>query len=1098
MDLPAGLTSPTPSESRLGQANPIFDRRHRSSSAFAAQLETYTTLTFFKIPKQGLRRAVDASKPLAYFGASGRDNSFSGTSSNDIKEQVRCYAITNDWLLPFVDRPSEIRALLFETPVNAHVAASLKRWADRHGQDGAKCLHTLITAERADISDSELIDDLRERIFGTAPDLWCQVSQVLGADAATGRIAKRPKGHDCCCDNVDSWYHNKNAVDDSASELCPVNSLPGQSSKRRNVVHDSWDCAQGEKPDAGIQLEGLFSLPQCYHQPLGQMDGPSFWEDIEDEVHTEDQEDNQSDDIRDADTSQKDRVPWPAVLSGLDASESSKHGNATPMAIGGRGVNTPRAMDLTPMVFRACTSDYFQVRPTELLESPRKPALSSTSAQRRHSVTLTLPTEQNSEVFGDRKVSSGNFACLRIRAGSSTWPKRSNSNYLQSSDFRESSAWPALSSSIFTTSRSSSRKTSRGSSHQSKPLVCEQHRRLSTLLPSQIVISTSTSSPLCKKLSSAWDAFAKLNSKRLMSDKSDSLNKAETDYPISISNSYVPAYQDLKRQKNLSHHRPRGASRIDDTELLYPQNRKFSFARSFEELTDMNFSVNKLRPKAYSTTQYSSTSEQKRLEMGLQGDIPPYEIAAALEAEGKEKPPSLGVLRDGRTRHPAAGVPNNSSTVASFRAALGLSPACSRRGSENQSRGSSAISSTGSSPVATPPNECQRRGSTGSGSRLAAKPSDINLRSPDLPSHEGFKPSADRLNWLTRRELLKLKPASELSGLAVGGKIQKSFEATTDPKSLSQSRPLPVLSSYQGTSPPVRRRPGGFSAYSKEWQAVRRHRARNRTVSDAPSSAISTGNQAVASSEGSTITDDETLLTPNEENWESSPSYPQKGGLSSLGSMGQITKDIDSIPPPAPSARRDGGLLAGDMGLDFGEGQHEHALPSLDEPQNSGMLMTPISPSPDRSPDLSEAAEPQRDQKSQSHLIFPVGPCGSRATALGKHLDSDRPRDKYRLIEAAIGVKAWNKAKRLLSSVERGELSDKELLECLATGCFGLVDLEAQDLRKREQAEDTICEDVEGYTKQWKAFVSLLVSMEVPGSSIAEAGRRCAPGEVLC
>jgi GH18 family chitinase len=101
-------------------------------------------------------------------------------------------------------------------------------------------------------------------------------------------------------------------------------------------------------------------------------------------------------------------------------------------------------------------------------------------------------------------------------------------------------------------------------------------------------------------------------------------------------------------------------------------------------------------------------------------------------------------------------------------------------------------------------------------------------------------------------------------------------------------------------------------------------------------------------------------------------------------------------------------------------------------------------------------------------------------------------------IKLAIGNDGWAKARDLMTTVERDTLSDKALLETLATESFQLVDLDCEDPREREKAERIMCgeiseEEQAEYNKKWKAFELLLSEgLCVPSSSLQEAKRRCA------
>lgn len=379
-----------------------------------------------------------------------------------------------------------------------------------------------------------------------------------------------------------------------------------------------------------------------------------------------------------------------------------------------------------------------------------------------------------------------------------------------------------------------------------------------------------------------------------------------------------------ERWRSLRFHRPLSSTGAqDDGEALTPQRSQYSFARTFEGPTMMNARSSR-RPKAYSMTHYLSSRELSRLDAGKEADITPYEEAAKLEAEGCEKPPSLGTLKDGRTRHPSAGTPQDASAVAAIRASLGLSPTC---------------------------------------------------------------------------------PSPKLAGSGVSASSSKACSDVEDDGE--------------------------------------REKAKRPT---------------------------------------------QRSSLAER---------------PGPSSRHLDDRPEGDMGLDFGGGQCEEGTDKFTRSGGGGPL-SPMSPpwSPAHRPlhqrSRSESERHQQQQPPQSpHLVFPLSPRAdySRGAALSSLLDESA--SDLSSVRNVLGPSAWSKTRNLLSGVERNEASDAKLLERLALECFDLVDLDEQDEVKRREAEDRMCEDLEAYRQRWKAFVELLTVLRVPRASIAEAERRCAPGEAL-
>ncbi|CAO1630337.1 unnamed protein product [Sympodiomycopsis kandeliae] len=532
--------------------------------------------------------------------------------------------------------------------------------------------------------------------------------------------------------------------------------------------------------------------------------------------------------------------------------------------------------------------------------------------------------------------------------------------------------------------------------------------------------------------------------------------------------------------------RPLSTRMVDDAELLSPQKSKYSFARTFEGPTLAN-ARGGTRPKSYSMTQYSSNVEQSRLDLGREGEVIPCEVAAELEQKGAEKPVNLGVLNDGRTKHPFAGQTRNPSLVASFHPAVGLTPASPKLAAESDneshsdgdcSQNQSIIGQT-RHEASHPDSSTSTASTPHSGSTQSIPQNQGDRSDPTVtePSHNPSRPSV----------------SSRGSGFALS---YKSLHRRSSTNTVSPSK-QPVLSGSQRGqhkevpwSPDGYSRPGGFVTFSEDSAAAKARRT--RSISDMGPSLPSTSSQAPRA-HGTAVF---------------SKSDKRNQYLATHTSNQPLTDEASGGRAGSTDTAR--GLPPGEFGLDFGDGVNEEsreafvtaplASPHVRTYSDTQIWAAPESPSRCSDEHAFEAPLSPRGLRGLDHIIIPVSPGAerSRSQFIGSVLESESFEKIAVKARCAIGNSAWQKATFLLTRAERQALNDKELLEQLATNCFGLVDLDAVDLKEREDAEKLVCEDLEAYTRKWEAFHDLLKGLGVPLSSISEAERRCSPGSIMC
>lgn len=531
-------------------------------------------------------------------------------------------------------------------------------------------------------------------------------------------------------------------------------------------------------------------------------------------------------------------------------------------------------------------------------------------------------------------------------------------------------------------------------------------------------------------------------------------------------------------EKQLRNARPLGTPSVDDAELLSPQKSKYSFARTFEGPTLANARTG-LRPKAYSMTQYSSNVEQFRLDLGREGDISPCEIAAELEEKGEEKPPSLGVLDDGRTKHPFAGQHKNPLAVAAMHPAVGLTPATKTKRTSSSSNSGSEGDGDGENE-----NDSSASASPSSSSQRPTPRSSLAEKSEPTPSNLPIPPAVESLPQLkipSDSQPIPPSPSSPSSklrssggsGFALGGGFFKQRPTSLHQRRATEGSPTTPSSSGERKevtwSPQIYRRPGGFASFSRDLVATKRQ---GRSRSESAASAISSGSQAIASSEGTPFPD--YVASSDDDTDDEQSLVGDRAGVST------------------PAARRSTQRPAGDLGLDFGDGNNE------DSPDGTSTAASPTSPVAWPSPPREATLSP-RGLRGSDHIIIPVSPGAERSRS--EVMDSLLRNEKFAAISqsmtSAIGAPSWDHARSFLSHADRRHVNDKQLLEYLAKECFGLVDLDSTNSAERQKAEEVVCEDFEAYTTRWTAFKELLQALGVPQSSIEEAQRRCAPGNNL-
>ena len=397
------------------------------------------------------------------------------------------------------------------------------------------------------------------------------------------------------------------------------------------------------------------------------------------------------------------------------------------------------------------------------------------------------------------------------------------------------------------------------------------------------------------------------------------------------------------------------------------------------------------------------------------------------------------------------------------------------------------------------------------------------------------------------------KPVCETGSPVSSASVDVRSTASSPSQPFSPVMPsiAPVGRAPGARVPRIYRRSGGFSAFSSEYVAARRRRAYSSTsvLSDA---AYSTGSQAVASSDGSTLADDD-VRSPSanlrvEVHGEgpstsdlSSPITPMSPGFRMAGTDEDRTSGSNSLGLRgfewnAPQYRPSHSPLARSSHLpplpESEIAEHTPGIPewtpsesisprSADSPAQrartysfatdtaghesvpSSATASPFTPATTAfSSPAPLTCEMPPPSAAGSHdvctIIFPVPPSTqfSRAADLSARLSHASNTAVLDQVKAMCGENTLQQVIIALSTIERSELNDLALLELVAHN-MGLVDLDrACSVRERKEAEEAVMDDQ--YEKRWKAFEALAFALGLTMRDVCEAKARCGPPGTLC
>ncbi|SPO28715.1 uncharacterized protein UTRI_04593 [Ustilago trichophora] len=1006
--------------------------------------------------------------------------------SSGFDSSVNIHAVSDHGiLLPFLDRPTEVKELLFDTKPNESLMYSLCRvfggdpeHPTQRGKDERwdEMLELLIELDRPLLDDEDWLARLESLVMERSPALWAQLARCLGADGLTMRPAPQPSSS-----RFDSWALSSRYVNAAHHNDSPLSAPSAASS---DDGHDAPD-----EPSLSVSVEPLDELPKSFsEQPAGKMQHSS---------------------LRQASSP----ASSPTFLAPEPATATS--GQASPGEI---------------FAMSAGRDDLAMSGSLEdIMEEPGSSVQPSRPIPRR------------------ARSHSGKFAGLRIQALSSSSPpasrRASNASELSAAAKRDSSSSPLPTGAMSpaglapdSPAASPSRTTSTSFS---------KHRRLSTMMmqnhptPQQqqqhersspdAQNAVSPKAPVMRRQRGASEAAHSLQGHSFQSQ------------PRRRAQSFARSFAELKspsehlEQLRAEHAKAEADRLSENTRRISLQDSHTASAPAAPTgalgLHRDSTSSSLLDPSsAWTEGGKSRRASVGRRRVGSVGS------KAGASSTGSTSPSLPGLLPDGRTRHPSGscGSRDLSESIAAFRATMGMSTSPSPS-EHNYSEAGDGMSDAGKS------SDSANRKRKGSGGAELPKPTSRTANTAEAkisrndPSSnaEQYQSQFEQPKHMQELETRNKASGASGSGLALGGGFSLAKSGANFRRQSHDSAPTAQggwrsslyrrdgpartrgAEPYSFRSPPaVHRRPGGFVSLAQEYERTRQHRRSSET-------AFSIHSNAVASSPSSSLA---SLDLGGSEGM---------GRSHRQGSEDPIPRlELEAATPgdPTPKAGPGGGItprpsfvssstrFAGGGGGEAGRQQEGYPFPNLssrsaaplsDDVTSSDHLApaTPLSPlqacrtrlspslsAPSTTTTTSSSSSSSTSPRSPS-IVFPISPNPSisRAHAFQKTLLTPRCQSTFNRIRTICGPSVSDSIRSLITNTERASMPDEELLEQVARR-LGLVDHERARLTGGTEAEEAdIILAEEGYQDRWDVFAELCRNLGVGEYELALARKRCGP-----
>ncbi|PWY99679.1 hypothetical protein BCV70DRAFT_211949 [Testicularia cyperi] len=1079
MALPLPVPIPTPSASKnhstamaspssrskpMEKSSPFLPALSMSSFA-SASLTSSCALTILKgdaaqpisahAPIHKRSDATSSAPTRSRFANSFASLRSSAASNVTTDTSVNVHAVSDDGiLLPFLDRPTEVQELLFETKANeslmyrlcrifgGSLKVPLQRGVDERWDE---LLEILVVMDRLLLDDEDWLVRLESLVMERSPALWAQLSRCLGAEGVVIRGPSRSHAS-----RFDSWAFATRPSGTPSRLETP--SLASPLSDGGDEELDDNDFHAHGTSALAVSVEPLEDVPTTFsQQPAGRIQHSSLRE---------------------------------TVTLGASPRTLPIEGTAT----------EPSAASYSPI---ASSQDVFPMSHSgdeagssslaDILEEPSAGTAASGDGSVRR-----------------RRSHSGKFAALRISAMTSSTPPLSR----RSSDLSISRLDPSViaSSSSAAASRDRSQSplpTGAMSPHDGQspmpfdspslaPNSAEtstsfaKHRRLSTMIvhnqqgrdSTQASHTASPRSSIARRLRSANDG--------LSSSPRPPRRRAE---------SFARSFAELAApQDHIQHLR---AEQREDAAT------KTSAIAASAPVKDTG-ALGLHGPSASSGEVQSIKGRRRRLGSSVSSTV-------------STSPSIPGLLPDGRTRHPSGSCGSKDLSEANMGLSISPSPSernfSDEAGSEHRSIDSASRKRKGTGAEQPQPTtadaKVSRTHSPGSTSPPEDKDTDFKIedkqsasgtgRGSGLALGGGFSFAKSGANF--RRQ-----SHDAATPLASGG-----IRTASGRNGLTRSSDYfnqPQHAHHFRSPPSVHRRPGGFVSLAHEYEAARRNRRatcesifslQSNALASSPSSSLASldvgGDSPVLHSRDGPSQDREASLTRND-------------GQASFKSTRR--DQVPTIIATEATPRGTPGAITPKASFGAGSGvtramakpRQEYPFPAPATTSgdsrfpSSGLgLSASSSPAPPAPLSMAKLSPSCFSALRSPTIVFPISPKPSisRAGELQKALGTAPCRAALEKVEAVRGAACAETVRDLLVNTERSEMPDEELLETIGKH-MGLVDHErARQLGGKEAADADLVLAEEGYDDRWHAFADLCSALGVGQFELGTAKRRCGP-----
>ncbi|KAJ1033857.1 hypothetical protein NDA16_000065 [Ustilago loliicola] len=1125
---------PPKSSAQLGLYSPFS-----SSMSLSSQYGNSCALTILKgdaehpinahapiYQKQDPSKAPTSPPQPARFASSFSSlRSTSQAASSGFDSSVNVHAVSDQGiLLPFLDRPSEVKELIFDIKANEALMYRLCRVFGGNperpllrGQDERwdEMLELLIELDRPLLDDEDWLVRLESLVMERSPELWAQLARCLGAEGLT----LRPAGHPSSS-RFDSWAlpsQYVNAAHDNDSPLSPPSAA--SSDDGQDALHDGRSLS--------VSVEPLEELPQSYSdQPAGKLQRSTLQE------------------AASPAQSPGFLTPEPAARRSSDAIAGQSSPGDEVFLMSANGEDSAMTGSLE-----------------DIMEEPG------------------CTTDANPPTSLRRRSHSGKFAGLRISALSSSSPPASRrtstaSDTLSAAGRRESSSSPLPTGAM---SPAGLAPNSPGVSPSRDPSTSfSKHRRLSTMIKQNNITHPQQEQQHDRRSTDIdMDATSSPKSpvsrrQRGVSEAAHSLRGQGSDSkPRRRAESFARSFAELKspsehlEQLRAEHAKAEADRLAESTRRISLKDTQGLAAASVPAAPTtggLGLHGDGTNPSLLDPASASLMGAKARRSSIGRNRVGSLGSRGAASSTGSTLPSIPGLLPDGRTRHPSGscGSRDLSESIAAFRATMGLSISPSPS-EHNYSEAGDGRSDAGKS---TDPANRKRKGSGGAElpkpTSRTADTTEAKVSRKGSPTHvEQHQAHLQQPKHMQELESRNKASGASGTGLALGGGFSLAKSGANFRRQSHDSAPTTQSGwrssfarrdttrarggePYSYRSPPaVHRRPGGFVSLAQEYDRARHGRRASESVFSIHSNALDSSPSS--SIDSSDIAGFDRSMGCNHRR--SSEDLVPRLELSSAGDHNEskvrktaATPDIvrgDPAPKAGPASAGGGitpraSFAASSTRLASGSQQgypltnllSRVAAPAVSEDvkmesANRGKdtplaPATPLSPlkacSAHLSPPPSAGASAcfggssgKKSSRSPS-IVFPISPNPSisRAREFQKALDTPRCQDAFQRIRSISGAETADAIRELITSTERSHMPDESLLEEVARR-LGLVDHEkAREVggRLADDADAVLAE--EGYAERWEAFADLCRSLGVGSYELSMAKRRCGPAIDLC